>query len=302
MSRTLILRSCPFCGLAPTARSWHGGSPEKIMICCENDECTVQPSFCDDDPSVAVREWNDRYDNLEFHHTEVEDDEVEEDEADAPRVAWRLRRFSSWHGDAALYRVDPPMLDRDGNQRSMVIISAVIPFGRDEAETCVFAAAGNEVQSWIELPASQRFVYSHETVLRDAGYVLIVDAVPALLAGTRVKELEIVYRSWRSSTGKVHKASALVNTAWTECGLRPQVDELELVTDKEIDCRVCRRRLRALGASTHLLQDHVFRPFGLVEAREIRGWDPASATGDFIAAVRIRSHDGVINIVPPEDT
>lgn len=73
-----------------------------------------------------------------------------------------------WTGDAALYRMEPPM---EGNE----FVIASIPSGRfGECETYLFAAdETGKCLSWTELPASQTNIKSHKQVLEDAGYQVI---------------------------------------------------------------------------------------------------------------------------------
>ena len=70
--------------------------------------------------------------------------------------------------DARLYRMEPPM-----EHWRFVVASATTVMG--EPETYLFGADElGVIQSWSELPDSQRGTLSHEQVLEDAGYTVVV--------------------------------------------------------------------------------------------------------------------------------
>lgn len=74
-----------------------------------------------------------------------------------------------YDGDAALYRVDPPMADDDGTTEYVVVSAANVP--PSGPETYIFAAdEDGEVTSWGELYGSFRGGLDHAEALRGAGY------------------------------------------------------------------------------------------------------------------------------------
>lgn len=90
-------------------------------------------------------------------------------------VATLIKRLHSWRGDAALYRVEPPL---DGND--YVVVSAVdlalrFPTYGDprpmQIETYIFAADENgKVEDYGELSGSMKGTLDHTEALLDAGY------------------------------------------------------------------------------------------------------------------------------------
>jgi len=58
--RETELLPCPFCGSVPEMKPWHGGRPTKMMVSCENFECSVAPSAIGETPEEAVYVWNRR--------------------------------------------------------------------------------------------------------------------------------------------------------------------------------------------------------------------------------------------------
>ena len=53
--------ACPFCGYAPMIVRWHGGGPQKRMIMCRSDYCSVGPSVTGGNEKSALRNWNERH-------------------------------------------------------------------------------------------------------------------------------------------------------------------------------------------------------------------------------------------------
>lgn len=54
------MKVCPFCGGHPVAEPWHGGSPRKIIIQCDNEDCDVLPDVTGESPEDALERWNKR--------------------------------------------------------------------------------------------------------------------------------------------------------------------------------------------------------------------------------------------------
>lgn len=52
--------SCPFCGKPPTVEPWHGGGPEKTMVACESERCSVAPQVTGETREKAIKNWNRR--------------------------------------------------------------------------------------------------------------------------------------------------------------------------------------------------------------------------------------------------
>ena len=90
-------------------------------------------------------------------------------------AATLIKRLPSWQGDAALYRMEPPL---DGND--YVVVSAVdlalrFPTYGDprpmQIETYIFAAdESGEVEDYGELSGSLKGTLDHAEALRAAGY------------------------------------------------------------------------------------------------------------------------------------
>jgi hypothetical protein len=80
-----------------------------------------------------------------------------------------------FRGDAALYRLDPPMEGRGGAANEYVVVSAVDEqvYSIRVRETYIFAAdKDGKVTDWIELPGSLKDTTSHTEALAAAGYTL----------------------------------------------------------------------------------------------------------------------------------
>lgn len=61
--KDIKLLPCPFCGEVPSMVKWHGGSPTKRMISCNNELCYVSPHVTGETPDKASTYWNDRFYN-----------------------------------------------------------------------------------------------------------------------------------------------------------------------------------------------------------------------------------------------
>lgn len=94
-------------------------------------------------------------------------------------TATLVKRLTGWRGDAALYRLDPPLATNvwdwrkraDGTRLlTHVIVSAtIVPYGGPE--TYIFpASAEGEVTDWGELEGSYRGGLDHAEALAGAGY------------------------------------------------------------------------------------------------------------------------------------
>lgn len=96
--------------------------------------------------------------------------------------AYKIRDLDNFTGDAALYRVEPPMrgwTDEDG-PFSLVVVSATnVPYSGPE--TYIFGATdgadaddfeGCVIADWCELDGSFRGALDHERALLNAGYVV----------------------------------------------------------------------------------------------------------------------------------
>ncbi len=54
------LDGCPWCEKKPEMRLWHGGSPDRVMISCENEQCPAGPQMVGESPPEAAEYWNNR--------------------------------------------------------------------------------------------------------------------------------------------------------------------------------------------------------------------------------------------------
>jgi hypothetical protein len=79
--------------------------------------------------------------------------------------------LEGWAGHAALYRVDPPMLDHNGHPHEYVIVSAVVAI--TGPETFIFPSFENgKTESMLEMGGSYRGGLSHSAALEGAGYTI----------------------------------------------------------------------------------------------------------------------------------
>ncbi len=88
------------------------------------------------------------------------------------KIATRLRTLPDWHGDAALYELDPPMAAetwRGPVERRYVIVSAI---NHPDIETYIFGcdADGANVDYYSELEGSFQGGCDHVRALNGAGY------------------------------------------------------------------------------------------------------------------------------------
>ncbi len=55
------IEPCPFCGVAPEVRPWHGGRTARYLIGCYNEtDCWVLPWFVAPTRKKAIKRWNTR--------------------------------------------------------------------------------------------------------------------------------------------------------------------------------------------------------------------------------------------------
>lgn len=92
------------------------------------------------------------------------------------KVATFVRDLADFSGSAKLYRVNPPMAQRDwdgaetGPAECVVVSATVVPFGGGP-ETYIFPANANgEVTDWDEMNGSYKGDLDHEVALAGAGY------------------------------------------------------------------------------------------------------------------------------------
>lgn len=81
-----------------------------------------------------------------------------------------------WHGNARLYRLNPPLAEEDGEDSYVyeyVVVSAVVAMFSGP-ETYIFGSDENgQNVNYSELPGSFRGSLDHEAALAGAGYVVI---------------------------------------------------------------------------------------------------------------------------------
>jgi hypothetical protein len=86
-----------------------------------------------------------------------------------------IKRIPGWRGEARLYRLDPPIVDRDwddnpSDEYEYVIVSAAVA-DYSGPETYIFPATEDgEAIDMGELPGSYRGGLSHAEALDNAGY------------------------------------------------------------------------------------------------------------------------------------
>lgn len=92
-----------------------------------------------------------------------------------------VKKAEGFRGNAALYKLNPPLQDVDPLDNvvstvEFVIVSTSSFFG---VETYIFPASENgEVLDWLELEGSERGVDSHARVLDNIGYEIVRAALP----------------------------------------------------------------------------------------------------------------------------
>lgn len=87
--------------------------------------------------------------------------------------------LAGFNGHAALYRLDPPMRDKDWDDkprgrpiRHVVVSAANVMFSGPE--TYIFAAnAKGKISNWRELDGSYRGDLNHTQALAGAGYTIV---------------------------------------------------------------------------------------------------------------------------------
>jgi hypothetical protein len=94
-------------------------------------------------------------------------------------TATRIRTLESFRGNAALYRVEPPMKGAAGwgdegptvTYPYVIVSAAHVPYSGPE--TYIFGATEQgEVADWLELPGSYRGRLDHAEALTAAGYAI----------------------------------------------------------------------------------------------------------------------------------
>lgn len=80
-----------------------------------------------------------------------------------------VKRLDRFLGDDRLYKLEPAL---EGNDH--VVVSAIgSAFDTGVSETYMFpASSSGDVTDWLELSGSERGVFDHEKVLRNAGYTI----------------------------------------------------------------------------------------------------------------------------------
>ena len=87
-----------------------------------------------------------------------------------------VKNIEGWTGDAKLYHLDPPMVEKSYDEEELdkryeyVVVSATVAMFSG-SETYVFGAdKDGKVEDWRKLDGSYRGGLSHEAALRGAGY------------------------------------------------------------------------------------------------------------------------------------
>lgn len=100
-------------------------------------------------------------------------------------IATRIKELDGFAGDAALYRLAPPVIEVGSDNvietREYVVVSAA-NVAYSGPETYIFAATPDgEIIDWCEMSGSERGTLCHAEVLSNAGY-RIAERLPLALA------------------------------------------------------------------------------------------------------------------------
>jgi len=92
------------------------------------------------------------------------------------KTATFMRKLSGFRGNAALYRVDPKMIDNTGKRYQYVVASAVQAYSGPE--TLIFGADDDgEIANWSELDGGRGYL-SHEDAFIEADYEVRIQEIP----------------------------------------------------------------------------------------------------------------------------
>ena len=84
-------------------------------------------------------------------------------------IATHIKTLSGWTGDASLYRLNPPIQNKETTHEFVVVSAAVAFFSGPE--TYIFPAnESGEPKSFSALPGSFKGGLSHTQALENAGY------------------------------------------------------------------------------------------------------------------------------------
>ena len=93
----------------------------------------------------------------------------------AEKIATLIKVMKDWTGDAALYRMEPPIANYDDRRplhfEYVVVSAVVVPYSGPE--TYIFGADENgHVACYMELDGSEKGFLNHKRALNNADYEL----------------------------------------------------------------------------------------------------------------------------------